>query len=98
MAIPLFVLALGSIFIGYLLKDLFIGLGTPFFKNSIYIEPIKILAIDAEFIPASIKLLPIVLSFFGADLALRLNNVSNNVLTFLQINTLKNTYEFLINK
>lgn len=30
MAFPLAVLALGSIFLGYFAKDLFIGFGTPF--------------------------------------------------------------------
>ena len=30
MAVPLIVLAVGSIFVGYLTKDMFIGLGTPY--------------------------------------------------------------------
>lgn len=35
MTMPLFFLALGSIFFGYIFRDLFIGLGTPFFDNSL---------------------------------------------------------------
>jgi hypothetical protein len=30
MAFPLFILSLGSIFIGYITKDMFLGLGTNF--------------------------------------------------------------------
>ena len=36
MSIPLIILALGSIFIGYITKDMLIGLGTNFWNNSIY--------------------------------------------------------------
>ena len=60
MAIPLFILCIGSVFVGYLTKDLFIGLGTPFWNNAIYIAPENLVMIDAEFIPTYIKWLPVV--------------------------------------
>jgi NADH-ubiquinone oxidoreductase chain 5 len=66
MAIPLFVLCLGSIFVGYLTKDLFIGLGTPFWNNAIFIAPENLTMIDAEFIPTHIKWLPVIVSLSGA--------------------------------
>ena len=65
MGLPLGILALGSIFIGYLSKDLFVGLGTSFWNNSIYIRPIHNQMIDAEFIPTFFKILPVLLSFTG---------------------------------
>jgi len=66
MAIPLFILCIGSVFVGYLTKDLFIGLGTPFWNNAIFIAPENLVMIDAEFIPTYIKWLPVVVSLSGA--------------------------------
>ena len=64
MSIPLIILSLGSIFIGYIFKDMFIGLGSNFWGNSIYnynnLHDQYIL--EAEYLPASIKLLPVFFS------------------------------------
>nr|YP_010394196.1 NADH dehydrogenase subunit 5 [Phytophthora cinnamomi]DAZ88715.1 TPA_asm: NADH dehydrogenase subunit 5 [Phytophthora cinnamomi var. cinnamomi]WRY73389.1 NADH dehydrogenase subunit 5 [Phytophthora cinnamomi]WRY73429.1 NADH dehydrogenase subunit 5 [Phytophthora cinnamomi]WRY73469.1 NADH dehydrogenase subunit 5 [Phytophthora cinnamomi]WRY73509.1 NADH dehydrogenase subunit 5 [Phytophthora cinnamomi] len=65
MGIPLGLLAFGSIFIGYLSKDMFVGLGSDFWNNSIYINPLNNQMIDAEFLPTFFKLLPVILSFCG---------------------------------
>ena len=70
MAIPLFILCIGSIFIGYLTKDLFIGLGTPFWNNAIFIAPQNLTMIDAEFIPIYVKWLPVIVSLSGATLSM----------------------------
>jgi proton-translocating NADH-quinone oxidoreductase chain L len=69
MALPLGILALGSIFIGYLTKDMFIGLGSNFWNNAIYIQPQNMQMIDAEFLPTIFKLLPVLFSIFGLCLA-----------------------------
>ena len=69
MTIPLGILAFGSIFIGYLWKDLFMGLGTDFWRNAIYIHPSNINLIDAEFLPTSFKLLPVICSLIGVGFA-----------------------------
>nr|YP_010507793.1 NADH dehydrogenase subunit 5 [Phytophthora hedraiandra]UXG55891.1 NADH dehydrogenase subunit 5 [Phytophthora hedraiandra] len=65
MGIPLGLLAFGSIFIGYISKDMFVGLGSNFWNNSIYIDPLNNQMIDAEFLPTFFKLLPVILSFCG---------------------------------
>lgn len=65
MVLPLMVLVFGSIFVGYLAKDLFLGLGSDAFLNSIYVHPKNLIFIDAEFIPYHIKLIPLVFSFSG---------------------------------
>ena len=76
--IPLFVLALFSIFFGYVFSDLFIGVGTDFFGNAIFIHPKNISIIEAEFsLPLIIKLLPAILSLFGASLAIFLYHNKN---------------------
>jgi len=65
MILPLLVLVFGSIFVGYLAKDIFLGLGSDAFLNSIYVHPKNLIFIDAEFIPYHIKLIPLFFSFFG---------------------------------
>jgi NADH-ubiquinone oxidoreductase chain 5 len=47
--IPLLILSLFSIFFGYIFSDLFVGIGSGFFGNSLFIHPNKISIIEAEF-------------------------------------------------
>jgi NADH-ubiquinone oxidoreductase chain 5 len=55
MALPLGILAICSIFIGYLTKDMFVGLGTDFWGNAIFVHPYRSVAVDAEFVPLAVK-------------------------------------------
>lgn len=71
MLIPLFVLCFGSVFAGFIFKDAFIGLGTPFFENSIFVLFCPII-LEAEFLNTFLKNLPLnftllgfILSFFS---------------------------------
>lgn len=61
---PLVILALFSVFFGYLAKDLFLGLGTGLFSdNSIFTHPNHEISIDTEFaVPVLFKLLPFFLT------------------------------------
>lgn len=70
MAIPLGILALGSIFVGYIFKDAFVGLGTTFWNNAITIYPSRITILESEFMPTNIKLIPVIFSLIGASLAI----------------------------
>jgi NADH-ubiquinone oxidoreductase chain 5 len=62
MSIPLILLAIFSIFFGYITKDIFLGLGSDFFSdNSLFIHPIHEIMLDTEFaVPTLFKLLPLV--------------------------------------
>src|SRR6204780_336354 len=62
MSIPLIILAIFSIFFGYLTKDMFIGLGSGFFSdNSLFIHPLHEIMLDTEFaVPTLFKLLPLI--------------------------------------
>lgn len=81
--IPLTILSILAIFFGYLFKDLFVGVGTDFFGNSLFIQPNNISIIEAEFAsPIIMKLLPIFITIIGASLAIYLYN---------------NQYHYLIN-
>jgi NADH-ubiquinone oxidoreductase chain 5 len=61
MTLPLIILAIFSIFFGFLTKDLFIGLGTGFFSdNGLFIHPTHEIVLDTEFaVPVLFKLLPL---------------------------------------
>jgi len=65
MAIPLRVLSVGSIGIGWLTKDRMIGLGTPFWGQALYTHVDGRSRIDAELIPNPIKLIPVFFSRGG---------------------------------
>jgi NADH-ubiquinone oxidoreductase chain 5 len=72
MSTPLVILAIFSIFFGYISKDIFIGLGSSFFSdNSIFIHPTHEILIDTEFAVDSIyKLLPLILTISFSILSL----------------------------
>ena len=70
MIVPITVLAFGAIFLGYMFKDLMIGAGSSFLTISLGSTFAHHNLIDSEFLPTSIKLVPLVLSLSGAALAL----------------------------
>lgn len=63
--IPLFILSILSIFIGYLFSELFIGLGNNYISNSIFISFEHYNNIEVEFISPLIKNMPLILTFLG---------------------------------
>jgi NADH-ubiquinone oxidoreductase chain 5 len=69
LSVPLIILAVFSIFFGYITKDIFIGLGSGFFSdNSIFIHPTHEIMLDTEFaVPTLFKLLPL---FFTLSLTI----------------------------
>jgi NADH-ubiquinone oxidoreductase chain 5 len=72
----LILLGLASLFFGFLLRDLFIGLGSLFF-NSTFSTSFTFFMIDAEFLPVFFKNLPLIFTIFGAFLALILIHCFN---------------------
>jgi NADH-ubiquinone oxidoreductase chain 5 len=97
MSIPLIILAIFSIFFGYLTKDIFLGLGSGFFSdNGLFIHPSHEIMLDTEFaVPFLFKLLPF---FFTISLSLlsiiftefypkllikfKLSNIGYNIFSF----------------
>ena len=98
--IPLLVLALFSIFFGYIFSDLFVGVGSDFFANSLFIHPNNISIIEAEFsLNPFIKLLPAILSLTGAMLAIFMYHNTPHIINNLTLNSLgKKIYSFLNGK
>src|SRR6204780_4726161 len=70
--VPLIILAIFSIFFGYLTKDIFIGLGSNFFSdNSLFIHPLHEIMLDTEFaVPTLFKLLPLIFTVSLSALAI----------------------------
>lgn len=58
--IPLFILSILSIFIGYIFSEIFIGVGSNYFNGSIYIKFEHFNNIEMEFLNSFIKLTPLI--------------------------------------
>jgi len=69
MASPLGLLAIGSIFVGFLTKEMFVGLGGSILVDSIYIDKSHVTFFDSEFLPIEAKLVPVIFSLIGAFLS-----------------------------
>ena len=96
-AIPLVILALMSIFFGYIAKDSFVGMGSDMLATSLFVHPSHITLVEAEFsIPTFYKLLPAFGTIGGAALALLMYHQLSNFTIDLAISDLgKRIYTFL---
>lgn len=76
MALSLAVLSLGSIFLGYFARDLFIGFGTAFWNGTIYHSPMLSGAqLAGEFLPLYVKLTPFIGSMLSVSFVFAINSV-----------------------
>ena len=75
LSLPLIILAVFSIFFGYITKDIYIGLGSSFFvDNGIFIHPSHEIMIETEFaVPTFFKLLPFFCTIIFTILALTIS-------------------------
>ena len=98
--IPLFILSLFSILFGYVFSDLFVGIGTDFFANSLFIHPNHVTLVEAEFsLPLLFKLLPTIGSVFAALLAVILyNNTPDFIVSLTEYPLGRKLYTFLNGK
>jgi NADH-ubiquinone oxidoreductase chain 5 len=82
MSLPLIILAIFSIFFGYISKDIFIGLGSGFFAdNSIFIHPIREIMLNTEFaVPTLFKLLPLIFTVSLSVIAIILSEFMPKVI------------------
>lgn len=97
MAFSLSILAVGSLFSGYVAKDMFLGLGSDFFKQSVFTLPENLKLTDAEFLPISLKMIPVKWSLFGCTLGFILCQYFDILLANLKFKLyLKPLYIFLV--
>ena len=97
MSLPLIILAVFSIFFGYITKDIYIGLGTSFFSdNSIFIHPSHEILLDTECaVPTLFKILPLIFTVSLSILSLVLSERTPKVLTHFKLSRFGyNTFSF----
>jgi len=97
MSMPLIILALFSIFFGYVTKDIFIGLGSNFFAdNGIFIHPSHEIMIDTEFaVPTIFKILPLILTLLLSFVSIIISEFTPKALTNFKMSRFGyNVYSF----
>ncbi len=93
------ILSIFSLFIGYYFKDFFIGFGSSFYSNSIYLKFQSVVLFDIEFIFFFCKLFPTIFSIFGFILAVILYSNYNYFLFKIKLyGIFINVYTFLNRK
>jgi NADH-ubiquinone oxidoreductase chain 5 len=90
MSLPLIILAIFSIFFGYIAKDIFIGLGSGFFSdNSIFIHPAREIMLNTEFAVSTLfKLLPLFFTISFSFLAIFLSEFMPKILITFKLSRL----------
>lgn len=94
--VPLVLLALLSIFFGYIAKDAFVGIGSDMLAGSLFVHPKNIVLVEAEFdIPTFYKLLPLIVTLTGASLSLLMyHNFADYTVDLAISNLGKRVYTF----
>ena len=83
----LMILALFSIFFGFITKDMFIGLGSGFFSdNALFIHPSHEIMLDTEFgVPTLFKLLPLLFTISLSVIAIVLSEYLSTILIYFKL-------------
>jgi NADH-ubiquinone oxidoreductase chain 5 len=99
MMIPLIVLSFASIFMGYIMKDLFLGLGVDTWNGSLFQLPNNCYYIEAEFLPFYIKLIPFIMTIFGIFFAIIIYHVyEKKFISLVFYKKIYYLYSFLVKK
>jgi len=87
MSLPLMILAVFSIFFGFITKDMFIGLGSGFFAdNALFIHPSHEIMLDTEFgVPTLFKLLPLIFTISLSVIAIVLSEYLSTILIYFKL-------------
>ncbi|RYE14528.1 MAG: hypothetical protein EOP34_06315 [Rickettsiales bacterium] len=83
----LMILAVFSIFFGFITKDMFIGLGSGFFAdNALFIHPSHEIMLDTEFgVPTLFKLLPLIFTISLSVIAIVLSEYLSTILIYFKL-------------
>jgi NADH-ubiquinone oxidoreductase chain 5 len=90
MSLPLIILAVFSIFFGFVTKDMFIGLGSGFFAdNALFIHPTHEIMLDTEFgVPTVFKLLPLLFTIVISFIFIVLTEFLSSALIYFKLSRL----------
>lgn len=98
LSMPLIILAIFSIFFGYITKDIFIGLGSDFFSdNALFIHPSHEIMLNTEFfVPVLYKLLPLFFTLLLTTLSILFTEFYSLLLISFKYSTIGyNIFSFL---
>jgi NADH-ubiquinone oxidoreductase chain 5 len=86
-SISLIILAVFSIFFGYITKDIFIGLGTNFFvDNSLFTHPLHEIMLNTEFaVPTLFKIIPLILTILLSLLSITFSEFAYKILVYFKL-------------
>jgi len=70
MLVALLTLCFGSIFFGYIAKDIYAGLGSDILNYGFGILPSNVLILESEYLPSIIKNIPFIISICGVVLSI----------------------------
>ncbi|MCH8476013.1 MAG: NADH-quinone oxidoreductase subunit L, partial [Opitutales bacterium] len=93
--IPLTYLSILSIFIGYLTRDLIVGIGTPVWDISIYNITYYI---DFEFYSVPYKVIPLILSIYSMIVIYIVYYSCNSIFEYIKLNITYNNYYVFFNQ
>jgi len=87
MSLPLIILAIFSIFFGYITKDIFIGIGSNFFMdNGIFIHPLHEIIIDTEFaVKTLFKILPLIFTVSLSIISIMFSEFMPRLLVYFKL-------------
>lgn len=89
MSLPLIILAIFSVFFGYITKDIFIGFGSGFFAdNSLFVHPSHEILLDTEFaVPSLFKLLPLLFTILFTAISIVLLEFLPKLLVYFKFSS-----------
>lgn len=96
---PLFILTFGSIFVGYIAKDMMVGLGTNFWGNSLFTLFNNACIFEADFlVPHLVKLTPVIFSIIGLFSAMILYMNFETKLFLIKISNIGRSFYTFLNR
>jgi len=90
MLIPLWILGFGSIFVGFLFKDLFLGLGVDTWNTSLFQLVTHVSFFESEFLSYKVKLIPFIFSISGSLSAILIYHIYES--KFVSLDFYKKVY------
>jgi len=96
---PLIFLSFLSIIVGYILLDIFCGLGSNFFGSSFFFNINNFNVADIEFLSCSVKFIPLIITFSGMSFSFYMYIINNSFFFSLKKYKIFNyIYYYLIKK
>jgi NADH-ubiquinone oxidoreductase chain 5 len=90
MLIPLWILGFGSIFVGFIFKDLFLGLGVDTWNSSLFQLVTHVSFFESEFLSFKVKLIPFIFSISGSLTAVLIYHIYED--KFISLEVYKKNY------